>query len=87
MLELDETMDLGQVHPVLDLEFEIEVVGDIVELLEEAGEESHPLLSQTPQVLSGYFHVVLTQQTSGDGQSLRCVGIVVVSVVDFRWIL
>ena len=39
LLELDEAVDLCQLHPMLDVEFQFEVVGDIVDVDEEAGEE------------------------------------------------
>ena len=39
MLELDDAVDLRQLHPMLDVEVVVEVVGDIVDLVEETGEE------------------------------------------------
>ena len=32
-------MDLRQLHPMLDVELEVQVVGDILDLVEETGEE------------------------------------------------
>ena len=32
-------MDLGQLHPMLDVEFDVQLVADIVDLSEEAGVE------------------------------------------------
>ena len=63
---------------MLDLELEIEVVADIVDLHDEDGQELHVLLSETPRVAFGYFHLLLRQYTSSDGDYLRCEGIGVV---------
>ena len=52
------------------------------DLVEEAGEEFHVLLWQTRREVPGYFHLLLTQHTSGDSDSLRCEGIVAVCVVE-----
>ena len=46
LLELDDAMDLRQLHPMLDVELEVEVVGDIVDLVEETGEEFDILLGE-----------------------------------------
>ena len=44
LLELDDPVDLCQLHPMLDVELEVEVVGDIVDLVEETGQEFDILL-------------------------------------------
>ena len=48
MLDLYDAVDLGKLQPMLDIEFQVEVVGDIVDLVEEAGKELDILLWQTP---------------------------------------
>ena len=37
LLELDDAVDFSQLHPMLDVELQVQVVGDIVDLVEEAG--------------------------------------------------
>ena len=37
LLELDDAVDLGQLQPMLAVEFQVEVVGNIVAIVEEAG--------------------------------------------------
>ena len=39
LLELDDAVDFSQIHPMLDVEFQVEVVSDIVYLVEETVEE------------------------------------------------
>ena len=48
LLELDHTVDLGQLHPNHYVELEIEVVGDRVDLVEEAWQEFEIPLWETP---------------------------------------
>ena len=48
LLEINDAVDLCQVHPVLDLEFQGEVVGDIVDIVEETGQEFNILLGEPP---------------------------------------
>ena len=37
LLELDDAVDIRQLHPMLDVELEGEVVGDIVHIVQETG--------------------------------------------------
>ena len=46
LLELDDAVDLCQLHPMLDVELEVEVMGDIVDLVEETGQEFKVLLGE-----------------------------------------
>ena len=48
LLELDDAVDLCQLHPMLDVEFQVEVVGDIVDLVEETGKKFDILLWESP---------------------------------------
>ena len=48
LLELDDAVDFIQLHPMLDVEFQVEIVGDIVDLVEETGHQFNILLWQTP---------------------------------------
>ena len=77
MLELGDAVDLGQQQSMLDVEFQVEVVCDIGDLVEEAGEAFEIFLWQTTRVVPGTLHLLLSQHTGGDGDSLRCEGIVV----------
>ena len=45
-MELDDTVDLVQLQPMLDVELKVEVVGDIDDLVEEAGVEFDILLGR-----------------------------------------
>ena len=74
MLELDYSVDLAQLQSLLDAEFEVEVSGEIVEIVEKAGPEFDILLWLTPRVVPGTLHMLITQDTRGDGDSLRCEG-------------
>ena len=84
-MELGDAVDLPQLHPVLDIEFQVEVVGRIQQIVEEAGEQFHILLWQPPRVVPASFHIPLSQDTGRHWDSLRSEGIVVVCVVAFRW--
>ena len=43
-MELDDAMDLGQLQHILDIEFELEVVADLLALVEKAWSEFHIIL-------------------------------------------
>ena len=71
-MELDDAVDLGQLHPMLDVEFRGEIVGDIVDIVEETGQELDILLGEPSRVVPGNPHMLLTQHTWRHCDSLRC---------------
>ena len=48
VLELGDAVYLCQLQPILDVEFEVELVGDIAHLVVETGKEFDVLLLETP---------------------------------------
>ena len=61
-----------------DVDFQFEVVRDIPDIVEEAGEGFAIILWDTPRVVSGNLHLFLTQDSGADGDSLQCEGKVAV---------
>ena len=52
-------------------------MGDIVDLVEEAGQEFDILLWEPSRVVPGHFNLLLTQDTGCHCDSLRCEWIIV----------
>ena len=63
---------------MLDVEFQFEEVGDIVEFVEEAREDFEILLWLSPRLVPGNLKLFLPQHACSEGDSLQCVCIVFV---------
>ena len=80
LLELDDAVYISQLQPMLDVEFEVQIVGDIVDLIEETGGVSHPSVADPsssawqppPASHSGHWASLRLSLVRGDS---RCVNL------------